>query len=481
MDTIDNQMQDFEEQLQSIIRRYRDNRLGSARGDPGDIETLLQTYEARITALIRQHERRSQVMLNDIWRDSSPERHRSPSQTPSPPPHITPPFFAERVVLDGTPMLKRLDTFFLDEFQIDRYFPHHSWRDLPTVYCETLEEFFQPYVEVLDVSDETRREILQSLVDKAQKQAQKGQGTWGIFWPGRGCYINGWLFAYKRMMKPREALHHPDILPSILATTAHEKLGHGFISEFTALGQEKVRLGTWRYDAARRFDLRVVDTPEGTLLAEKEAILYASSQLLEEGWATWVEHHVMKSLARQPWAKRYTFPQVAESRYTTSELWQALNQAFSKSRNSQERVHIQSIMEAVRTIFVAQHASITDLHRAVLTIHSRARYVDPLVAPSLGQPLRYVIGYLLVRDLAARLGPLCVPYAIVIAANVSYNLDSIAAADLQRIVAQDVRLNVDSRLVQMRLLTLQTKNDVRELIVQAHQELNMAIPKALRA
>ncbi len=478
MDTLDDRLRDFESRLDEVEDRYRNRRIGRHR-TARTIEEQLGAYEARLDALTREHRRRTDAILDTIWRRHSPMRQAWSSSTLSTPPAPSP-FFAERISLGDEPILRELDAIFTEEFQLAHYFGHTRLRDLPTIYCETLSEFFQPYVEMLDVSAQTREEILQALVSEAEKHAQQGGGTWGIFWPGKGCYINGWLFAHGRAANARAALHNPDILPAILSTVAHEKLGHGFVSEYTTLGEEKKRLGTWRYDMARRFDIRMVDTPESVLLAEKEAVLYASSQLLEEGWATWIEHHVMVRLAQQARTEGHPFRPVPPARYTTSELWHALTHALDSTRDPGVQEALKALLDAVATLFVTEHVEVEALHRAVLAVHRYAEHVDPVIAPRLGQPLRYVIGYLLVRDLEARLGPLCVPYAIVIAANVAYNLRDVAAADLQRIVAQNPRLNVDSRLAQMRLLTLEQKDNVAELAARAHKELNLAWPKVLR-
>ena len=473
MDTLEDRRHDFESRLDAITRRYRDDRLGRSNDDSA-IEARLKAYQARLDALTREHERRTQAMLDRIWREHSP--------LPRPSAHPTypgPPLVEARVGLNDVPALKALDAAFVREFQLDHYFPHSTWQNLPTVYCETLEEFYRPFVDMLDVSEATRQEMLRSYEKKAVEDARAGKGIWGIFWPSRGCYINGWLFAYGRVKDARAALADPTIFPSILSTTAHEKLGHGFVSEYTALGQEKKRLGTWRYDIARRFDVRGVDTPTGELLAAKEAVLYASSQLLEEGWATWIEHHVMQQLARQAAAEGRPFPPVSEARYTVNGLWHVLTQILDGAKDAETRERVQALLDAISVLLITRNVRSEDLHRAVLSIHAHAEHVDPLVVSRLGQPLRYVIGYLLARDLAARLGPLCLPYAVILAANVSYDLEKIALSDLQRLVAQDMRLNVDSRFAHMRLITLQSENDVRELVMRVHQELNLAIPKAL--
>jgi len=474
MDTLNDKQRAFEERLDTIVRERRGPPLGKVPAGAG-FETRLRVYDARLEALIAEHHRMMQATVRAIWSDSAPVVSSASSVA-------APAQEQPRLLLGGEPVLQEIDRRMLEEFRLPRYFSDVDLSSLPTIYCETLEEYFQPYAELLDVSEQARQETIRKLAQEARKvAAERGGGQFGVFWPGRGCYLNGWLFAYRRAPSATAALRDPTILLHILNTVAHEKLGHGFISEYTTLGFEKKRLGTWRYDIAHRFDLRVADSPEGALLADKEAVVYASSQLLEEGWATWIEHHFRRQRDQEGQEARAGQPPRPNSRYSLTELWHVLSELAESAGDPESGQAARAVQSALSALFLDDTPSSEQLHSAVLTVHHNGPRLDGHVTRRLGQPLRYVVGYLLMRDLESRQGSFCVPYAVTIAANVMYRLETVAAADLCRLVAQDARLNVDSRLAHLRLLTLQRKGDVAELAGRAHHELNLAVPEALRS
>lgn len=474
MDTLDKKQQAFEERLDAIARRSGWGKLGA--GDDSSIKARLRAYEARLDARIAAHRRRTETVARaaaDADSAASEPRPELPPLWPGQP----------RIALDGKPALKQLDRLFAAEFDLDRYFPDHQLGNYPTVYAETLEEFYQPYLDVMDASDSTKEAVMSRLKAQAEEEAEEGRGgVFGIFWPGRGCYVNGWLFAHaataaskgERSISPREALSDPQILPRIMATTVHEKQGHGFISEMTALGEEKQRLGVWRYDVARRFDLRAVDTPAGALLEQKEAVVYQSSQLLEEGWSTWIEDYMM---AR--WATLNGRPE-PEPRYTLEQAWNLLSGLERDAENPATKAAVRDILTGLRAVFLAEEPALEDIHRAVLVFHRHDDTVDETFSYNVGRPFEYVVGYLLLRKMEARLGALCLPYAVIIAANVTYGLEEIAASDLQHLVARNSRVNADARLAQLSLLDLEQKGDVKELAGRAHEELNLAVPSSLQ-
>lgn len=488
MDTLDDKRRQFEERLDAIAQ-------GRGRGtlrqkDDSAFETRLREYEARLNAQIEAHRRQRMEggrwkVENGEWKMEDGEwKVESPVHPPSSPLHFPPsPFPLPRIALQGEPALQQLDRLFGEEFHLARRFPDRRLAGFPTVYAETLEEFYAPYVDRMDISERSKQAVMAQLKAQAEESAALGRGgVYGIYWPGRGCYLNGWLFARTakvagdrvQPMTARDALTDPEVLPRILATAVHEKQGHGFVSEFTALGEEKKRLGLWRYDVARRFALRDVDTPERALLWEKEAVVYQSSQLLEEGWSTWIEHHTMGHWAAansRPWT---------QCRYALIQVWKPLAQLAKESEDATVKQAVRDIQTALEILFLAEAPALDDVHAAVLTLHHHSSLADEAFSQALGQPAAYVIGYLLLRKMEAGLGTLCLPYAVAIAANVTYGLDQVAASDLQRLVVRDPRLNADSRLAHLSLLELENKNDVGELTHRAHEELNLAVPPSLQ-
>ncbi len=474
MDTLEDKQRQFEERLEAIAQR----RIGATPRTVGDagFEARLQDYEARLEAQIEAHRRQSHLAISAIWSAEPTPSRETPAVLPPPLPG------QPRIVLHGEPALQGLDRLFAMEFDLARYFPDRSLGRYPTVYAETLEEFYAPYLELMDVSESSKRVLMERLKAQTEEAAADGRGgVYGIYWPGRGCYLNGWLFARtapasgkgRQPINPRQALTDPQTLPRILATAVHEKQGHGFVSEFTALGEEKKRLGLWRYDIARRFALRDVDTPETALLREKESVVYRSSQLLEEGWSTWIEHHMMGHWAAfngRPWTP---------CRYALIQVWKPLAQLAKESGDAAVTEAVRDIQQALEIVLLAEDATLDDVHAAVLILHQHGPMADDAFALALGQPFAYVVGYLLLRKMEARLGSLCLPYAVTIAGNVTYGLEQVAASDLQRLVARDPRLNMDSRLAQLGMLELKQKGNVAELTHHAHEELNLAVPSSL--
>jgi hypothetical protein len=241
------------------------------------------------------------------------------------------------------------------------------------------------------------------------------------------------------------------------------------------MGQEKERLGLWRYEIARNFSLRTADTPRSALLREKEHIVYASSRLLEEGWATWIEEHALR------WAEEVGMlgPEASPapvSRYSLGQVWHLLSELRGSPKPEVAKA-TEAVSRSVAVLLLDEDPESEEVHRAVLTIHHYSPHLDDSFAKAFGQPVAYVLGYLLMRELEAGLGTLCLPYAVCIAATITYDLEGISATDLGRLVAENPRLNADSRLAHLGLLDLSNKGDVKELAHRARDELNLAVPE----
>jgi hypothetical protein len=364
--------------------------------------------------------------------------------------------------------LQQLDDAFIKMFHLDTYYPV-SRLNYPTVYCETLEEFFAPLVAQLDLSPEGRQAELSQLVAQAQEQARPhGGGMFGYNLPGKGAYLNGWLFAYKQGFSPREAFNRPEALRRILETATHEKLGHGFLSVYSALGEVKSRLGLTQMDLARKFGLRTADDPTASLRREQANLLFLASQLLEEGWATWVETYLASSLFRSGTHPRGNLQKVVD----------AINGLPS---NLPERQEIQqSLLGAILLLFGEKDAPLEMLHQAVLILQMVGGQLDELLVPKLGQPLRYLIGELLHTQAGANLGPLCVPYAALIASGVTFDPAQVGLSDLRDLLSRDPRLNPDARMAAISRLRLEKKDDVRGMANIVAAQLSFSIPKELQ-
>ncbi|HUW09574.1 MAG TPA: hypothetical protein VM537_07565 [Anaerolineae bacterium] len=378
--------------------------------------------------------------------------------------------------------LEAIDRLMAEDFELRRYFPD---KDLiyPTIYCETLEEYFQPHVEYLDLSDTTKQRLMEQLRQQAEEMAElrPGSGEFGVHWPGRGCYLNGWLFAYGRAPDARAALADPGLLPYILATAAHEKLGHGFVTEFTAAGLEKKELQLWRHEIGNRFGIQIVDSPQATLLHEKWSILFHTSQHAEEGWAMWIQNYMLRRLRELATEGEHIDFGRARRDYSLDDTLDALEKIEFKHQDQDLRELAHWYRESVQRIFLQPQIDLQTLHQAALTLQEYGPRLAQPMGELLGQPPSYVVGSLLCRRLEEVLGANCVPFAVVIACNLSYNLGEIANADLARLVHDDPRLNIDSRLVQLTRLEVDTKDDIAELAQAAREALNLSPPAELAA
>ena len=386
-----------------------------------------------------------------------------------------------QVALGNAEVLQRLDAIMWQSFDLARIFHGAPLGQYPVIYCETLEEFFTPILADADVSDSTREEVLAAYVADAKAHAEEsGGGIFGVNLPGRGCYVNGWLFGFAHGTSPRAALQDPEVFPSIMETVCHEKLGHGFIAALTAVGQEKTQLGLWRFDWARKFNLRTVDSPRSSLLAQKHNLVFAASKFTEEGWATWIEQIMGWLTAQHGLVDSDQEPARPEAKYTLEEVARLLDVLQSRVPHEQ-RPAVARFAQATQLLLVntdpeAMHA----LSPAIQVWQQEAQLFDEIFAETFGQSTLYVLGYLLFRRLEAHLGWQNLPCAVAIAGNVTYDLESISLVDLATLLSSDPRLNVDARLALLGTLQLQVGQGPAELARLAREELNLAVPEGIR-
>ena len=370
--------------------------------------------------------------------------------------------------MTSSSQLRQIDDIFTETFRLNDNYPINRLR-YPTIYCETLDEFFSPLVEQLDLSPEGCQAELNRLMTDAKEQADKhGGGMLGYNLPGIGAYINGWLIAYHQDFSPHEAFSRPEALHRILGTATHEKLGHGFLSVYSALGRVKNHLGLTQMDLARKFGLRTADDPTASLRREQANLLFLSSQLLEEGWATWVETLLAFSI----------FGSGSHPRSDLQKVIEAINELPSNLPQCEEIQ--QSMLGAILLLFGEEDTSLETLHKAVIVLEMIGIQLDELLAPKLGQPLRYLIGELLLYQAEINLGALCVPYAALIAAGVTFDPAQVGLSDLRDLLNRDPRLNPDARMAAISRLHLERKDDIHGMATRIAAQFSFSIPKELQ-
>jgi len=164
-------------------------------------------------------------------------------------------------------------------------------------------------------------------------------------------------------------------------------------------------------------------------------------------------------------------------RYTLEQVGQVLQAIHDQSPNDL-RPDVTRFLEATRVLLVVSEPLPDDvIFQAVRVWQEEAEIFDQVFSHSLGQPALYVLGYLLLRRLEARLGWQNLPCAVAIAANVTYDLEQISLVDLESLVTNDPRLNVDARLALLGTLELAPGQGTAELAHQAREVLSLAVPE----
>lgn len=457
--TVDDKMQEFADRLG---RRVAEHRAQQER-DSAELAALYRQADAEQQA--RTQTFRTVPFDRQLKRRTAPGgRFAAPLQA--------------RIALSQTDVLQRLDQMMWAAFALDHAFPDQPLRRYPVVYCETLEEFLTPIVADEDCSESARDEMLREwAVQIEEKTSETGGGILGVNLPGRGCFINGWLFGFANGTSARAALEDKRTFLRILETACHEKLGHGLIAEVTAAGREKSDLGLYRFGLARQFSLRTVDTPRSALLRQKHMLIYETTKFTEEGWATWIEGYMLWRAAQDGLLADAGAPAQPDVRYTLEQVGQVLQAVHDQSPDDL-RPEVEKFLEATRILLVVSEPLPDDaIFWAVRVWQEKAEIFDQVFSHSLGQPALYVLGYLLLRRLEARLGWQNLPCAVAIAANVTYDLEQISLVDLGALVTSDPRLNVDARLALLGTLGLEPGQGTAELARQAREELSLAVPE----
>jgi hypothetical protein len=394
---------------------------------------------------------------------------RLASSRQSQPPWVAPRQPQSLIDMTGSPFLKELDQAFADMFRLDQFFPLNKL-DYPTVYCETLEQFFEPFLVDLNYSAQVRQSVLDNYLKEAVEDAEKGGGTWGVDISGRGCYLNGWLFAYGTNLTPRQALQDQAIFAHIKQTAVHEKLGHGFLGLYSAMGAVKNQLGLATIELASRFGLHPVDDPTWSLRQGQYNLLSQKSQLLEEGFASWVASFMAQNLWNGKSLRGHNINTVVES-------IQKIPDTFKDAAEIQK-----ILLKVLVVLFSEERFALDVLQQAIGVVESISPDLDDYFFhhSPLGQPLRYAVGDLLFQRAEAIHGPLCIPYLALIAANLAFDPAQISLADLRELMSRDPRLNPDARLAALSQMPSSRPNDVHALAEAAEKELSFSVPKELK-
>jgi len=435
-----------------------------------NLDDLKNSFSRQLDDQIAAHEQQFQADLEAIrarlLRTAAPEK--IPDQCPSLPiPSERPdfPILADLGRASYPLQLKEMDRAFLQSFNLDQVYADRSWDD-PTIYTTTLADFYLPQVNQQNISPQVQQKALYQLVVYFEKVAQETSGgTLGYFLPGLGCFLNGWLVCFGKDVDPENAFDHPDLAHLILNVAVHEKLGHSFLGSFCELGGVKTRLGLYQAAVAQRFGHHPADDPTFSLRLAQYNLLQLTSQFLEEGWATWITGFIGSELFDTP-----------RPFYTLDQLWHAIDTLPLVSY----RRHRALLLGAMQVVFGPDSAGQAALHQAIIIIVVVGAEITAHFAKHFNQDLSYVVGELLFTQAEGKLGPACLPYAALIAGNVTLDPTKIGLADLDVLLNEDPRLHPDARLAALSRMRLAEPNSVDELVSRAEAQLSYAIPPELK-
>jgi hypothetical protein len=337
--------------------------------------------------------------------------------------------------------LAEIDGWYDDLFGISRHFTGENLA-YPTYLCETLEEFFEPHVRHLAISKSGKAELIERMVREAEE-----------------------LFAYPNTSAVKEVLNDPQKLPSVVGVVAHEKLGHGFLSEFTCLGKERENVQLSRYKIAEEFAIRLSDSPSEILLREKWEILFLSSMFAEEGYATWVEAKMLEALTGRP-----------QRPHHPGAVMKLLDLMVRSCEDKELLAFLKAVKDSVQLILEPEGAGSKELHAAAVVLEQAEPILERPFSRTFGQPARYVLGYLLIERLEEHFGTKLVPYAMAVIYNVDYDLEQIANTDLARVVQKEPRMNIHSRALHMLTLPKSAGGSIAGLFKSANELLSFAVP-----
>ena len=448
-----------------------------------EIENIRANFENKLKDQQKAHEKELQEQLaelQNIWRREvkpyllaglkrgveKPEF--PPIRTVSLPSGKRLPNLQALVKVSQETQLREMDKAFLELFDLQHYFSKDGL-NYPTVYCETLEEFFTPIVQAYNLSPQAEQKVVEQLSEDAHQQArERGGGIFGVNLPGVGCYLNGWLFGQINGVSAQGVLQDEKLILPVLTTIAHEKLGHGFLTEYSALGAVKKKLGLSSVEIAERFGIHEVENMLSSLRRQQSVMLLRASRFQEEGWATWIETFLGTMLLNHGQHPKYNVQMLADA-----------VQNFPRNLPDRRDI-VENALSALQILFGEQDYPPEMLHKAILFMRILGEALDAYFYSALGQPLWYALGEQLVLQVAVKQGALCAPYALLIAANMTFDPGQISLSDLQLLLDGDHRLNPDARLVAISRICLQEMNNVAALAQKAWDVYSFTAPPELK-
>jgi hypothetical protein len=251
-------------------------------------------------------------------------------------------------------------------------------------------------------------------------------------------------------------------------------MGHGFLRNYSTIGKEVKRLGLLRYDLAQQAGVRFSDDPWFNLRLEQFNLIFSVSQLLEEGWATWI-------------ASLFVPPTPANGelvwRFSIDDVLDAVDRSAALDLSDQKALWL----AAIDLVFSADSHQPGDdylyqLRSALdLLLDSGLRVTSARLGVT--QPIAYALGEMLFAMAAMRFGAPLMPYLALLAGNVNPQIEALSLSDLAYFLRYgDPRLNPNTRLAALVHLQIDRVPPISlsDLANAAEEQLGFASPPAFQ-
>lgn len=414
-----------------------------------------------------------------VWRgETSPAA--APPQ-PAAPPAARP---ATRPVVGGSmPQIRTLDRSVIDDlmmqsFALERYMPGCRTEFPDITPCPTPETFAECIVAILP---EYRGQIpgWKTQVEQAPGELLPGNplSRPALHVQGQGTYLNLWHITRGQSAEVTDIQHNRFWLRQAVAALGAERWGHGFLESYTAWGGNVQRAGHDLYLKQRLGLPLPATTSPGLALLEAVA-------LTADGWAWWVGKYLAQRAAPDPQLdaadaqEGVRLSPVLDGlqrifRVIPLEMWA---QILGFPVPGLDRL-VNGLSETLNWLFLNTEMDERIINRNVRRLQKPVMQIGPLRFELSSQ--RDWISHYLLRNVEAKLGPMAVPYAVLLAANVDFSAAG-SATDIRERLDTDLKLNVDSRLILLTRLGRTVQHNVTSLVGAAIHELGMRPPEKMQ-
>lgn len=354
-------------------------------------------------------------------------------------------------------------------FDIRRIFPDVRHRT-DVFYCHTAEEFVRPLTA-----------IGLSPARQAALVAQAQAGDWSgpvlshvaYYLPDEGCYVNGALLGAGG--DPEEAVDNPETFFRAVAAIAQTMWGWGFLIDYSRSGQQRKASGLWRHEVAAQLGLPpLTDPPYPPLLAE----LRSHAQLVEPGWTMWITETVTQA------ARRHHLGKWEQPAFSHKDFWQILKDSVGEAVAELPGWELGlPILGGLQLLTARHEQGVQLIHNNLNRARRATQEIDRQLAryrPALSGTATIWLSRVILDRVESKVGGFCMPYAVLIAAHVDYDLNAANLAALPNNPAIFPQSSTDTRFWLLSYLDEAVKYDVSTMAIAALDRLYLDGPPQLR-